>query len=243
MEGISHLLDGQAELAEPILARVPQVAGPLGATPAASAALSEQALIAMERRQWQEAGRLAEEAVAVLRAGHLDDYAMAAFVRTVAARAALHLGDAAAARRHLARAVHLRPLLTSAMPTARCRPCSTWAASALDGIAGARAVVRQAGEIIRERPDLGALPEQAAELTATLDRIGQGTVEASSLTAAELRLLPLLSTHLTLLEIGERHACPATRSRPRPSRSTASSACPRAARRCSASAKLGLLGG
>ena len=75
---------------------------------------------------------------------------------------------------------------------------------ALDDVAGARAVVRQAGEIIQERPDLGALPEQAAELTATLDRIGQGTVGASSLTAAELRLLPLLSTHLTLLEIGER---------------------------------------
>ena len=37
-----------------------------------------------------------------------------------------------------------------------------------------------------------------------LDRVGQGTLGASSLTAAELRLLPLLSTHLTLLEIGER---------------------------------------
>ena len=206
MEGISHLLDGQAELADPILARVPQVAGPLGATPAALAALAERALIAMERRQWEEAGRLAEEAVGVLRAGHLDDYAMAAFVRTVAARAALHLGDAAAARRHLARAVHLRPLLTSAMPHRSVQTLLDLGRVylALDDVAGARAVVRQAGEIIRERPDLGALPEQAAELTATLDRIGQGTVGASSLTAAELRLLPLLSTHLTLLEIGER---------------------------------------
>jgi LuxR family transcriptional regulator, maltose regulon positive regulatory protein len=206
MEGISHLLDGQAELADPILARVVQVAGPLGATPAASAALGERAVIAMERRRWEEAGRLAEEAVAVLRTGHLDDYAMAAFVRTVAARAALHLGDAAGARRHLARAVHLRPLLTSAMPH---RSVQTLLGLgrvylALDDVAGARAVVRQAGGIIRERPDLGALPEQVAELTATLDRIGQGTGGASSLTAAELRLLPLLSTHLTLLEIGER---------------------------------------
>ena len=175
MEGISHLLDGQAELADPILARVPQVAGPLGATPAAVAALAERALIAMERRQWEEAGRLAEEAVGVLRAGHLDDYAMAAFVRTVAARAALHLGDAAAARRHLARAVHLRPLLTSAMPHRSVQTLLDLGRVylALDDVAGARAVVRQAGEIIRERPDLGALPEQAAELTATLDRSGR----------------------------------------------------------------------
>jgi LuxR family transcriptional regulator, maltose regulon positive regulatory protein len=206
MEGIAHLLDGQADLADPILVRVAGVAGPLGATPAASAALAELAVVALERRRWEEAGRLAEEAVAAVRAGHLDDYAMAAFVRAVAARAALHLGDAPGARRHLARAVRLRPLLTAAMPHRSVQTLLELGRAylALDDAAGARAVVRQAGEILRERPGLGVLPEQAAELTATLERIGQGTVGASSLTAAELRLLPLLSTHLTLLEIGER---------------------------------------
>jgi LuxR family transcriptional regulator, maltose regulon positive regulatory protein len=206
MEGIGHLLEGQAELADPILARVAGVAGPAGATPAASAALAERAVVAMERRRWEEAGRLAEEAVAALRAGRLDAYAMAALVRAVAARAALHLGDTAGARRHLARAVRLRPLLTAAMPHRSVHTLLELGRAylALEDAAGARAVVRQAGEILRERPGLGVLPEQAAELTATLDRIGQGTVGASSLTAAELRLLPLLSTHLTLLEIGER---------------------------------------
>ncbi|HEY4725753.1 MAG TPA: LuxR C-terminal-related transcriptional regulator, partial [Actinomycetota bacterium] len=75
---------------------------------------------------------------------------------------------------------------------------------ALDDVAGARAALRQADEILGQRPDLGVLPAQAADLKAALDRVGQGTPGASSLTAAELRLLPLLSTHLTLLEIGER---------------------------------------
>jgi LuxR family transcriptional regulator, maltose regulon positive regulatory protein len=206
MEGIAHLLDGQADLADPILVRAAGVAGPLGAAPAASAALAERAVVALERRRWEEAGRLAEEAVAALRDGHLDDYAMAAFVHAVATRAALHLGDVSGARRHLARAVRLRPLLTAAMPHRSVQTLLELGRAylALDDAAGARAVVRQAGEILRERPGLGVLSEQAAELTATLDRIGQGTVGASSLTAAELRLLPLLSTHLTLLEIGER---------------------------------------
>jgi LuxR family maltose regulon positive regulatory protein len=206
MEGIANLLDGQAELADPILGRAAEVADRLGAAPAASAALGERALIAMERRQWEEAGRLAERAVAVLRAGHLEDYAMAAFVHTVAARAALHLRDPARAREHLAEAVRLRPLLTSAMPHRSVQTLLELARAylALEDVAGARAVLRQAGEIISQRPGLGVLPGQAAELTATLDRIGQGTVGASSLTAAELRLLPLLSTHLTLLEIGDR---------------------------------------
>jgi LuxR family transcriptional regulator, maltose regulon positive regulatory protein len=206
MEGIGHLLDGQAELADPILARVDEVAVALGATPAAAAALAERAIIALERRHWEEAGRLAERAVAVLEAGQLDGYAMAAFVHTVAARAALHRDGAADAREHLARAVHLRPLLTAAMPHRSVQTLLELARAylALDDVAGARAVLRQAGEIIRERPSLGVLPGQAAELAATLDKASQAAAGASSLTAAELRLLPLLSTHLTLLEIGER---------------------------------------
>jgi LuxR family transcriptional regulator, maltose regulon positive regulatory protein len=206
MEGISHLLDGQTDLADPILARVADVADRHGATPAATAALGQRAIIAMERRQWDEAGRLAERALAALAAGHLDDYVMAAFVHTVAARAVLHQGDATRAREHLARAVHLRPLLTSAMPHRSVQTLLELAQAylALDDAAGARTVLRQADEIIRQRPSLGILPGQAADLKATLDRIGPGTPGASSLTAAELRLLPLLSTHLTLLEIGER---------------------------------------
>jgi LuxR family maltose regulon positive regulatory protein len=206
MEGISYLLEGRPEEAEPILARVDSVADQHGAMPAAAAALGQRAIIAMERRQWQQAGRLAERGLAVLAAGHLDDYVVAAFVHTVAARVALQQGDPARAREHLAHAVHLRPLLTEAMPHRSVQTLIELARAylALDDVAGARAVLRQADEIIRRRPDLGVLPEQAADLRATLDRIGQGTFGASSLTAAELRLLPLLSTHLTLLEIGER---------------------------------------
>jgi LuxR family transcriptional regulator, maltose regulon positive regulatory protein len=69
---------------------------------------------------------------------------------------------------------------------------------------GAHAVLRQADDIFRQRPDLGVLPAQADELRtrlATMRRTGLG---ASSLSAAELRLLPLLPSHLTFREIGER---------------------------------------
>jgi len=206
MEGIAHLLDGRADQSEPILARVGEVADRLGAMPAAAAALGQRAIIAMGRQRWEEAGGLADQALAVQAAGHLDDYAMAAFVHTVAARAALGQGDPARAREHLARTVHLRPLLTAAMPHRSVQTLVELAQTYLDldDVAGARAVLRQAEEIIRQRPDLGVLPAQATDLRAALDRVGQGTPGASSLTAAELRLLPLLSTHLTLLEIGER---------------------------------------
>jgi LuxR family maltose regulon positive regulatory protein len=206
MEGISHLLDGHAERADPILAHAVEVAGPLRAAPAASAALGERAVIAMERRQWGEAGQLAERAVAVLHDGRLDDYVMAAFVHAVAARAALQLGDAPKARAHLARTIRLRPTLTAAMPHRSVQTLLELARSylALDDGDGARTILQQAGDIVRQRPSLGVLPGQITELAAALEETGQGGLGASSLTTAELRLLPLLSTHLTLLEIGER---------------------------------------
>jgi LuxR family maltose regulon positive regulatory protein len=69
---------------------------------------------------------------------------------------------------------------------------------------GADAVLRQAEEVLAHRPDLGVLPGQAAALRAHLDQILDDTVGASALTAAELRLVPLLPTHLSLGQIAER---------------------------------------
>ena len=67
----------------------------------------------------------------------------------------------------------------------------------LADLAGAREVVRHASTILRQRPNLGVLGKQAGELRSNLDSMRTGQVGASSLTTAELRLVPYLSTHLT----------------------------------------------
>jgi LuxR family transcriptional regulator, maltose regulon positive regulatory protein len=64
-------------------------------------------------------------------------------------------------------------------------------------------VLRQACDILRRRPDLGVLPNQVDELRSKLDTSRGGITGVSSLTTAELRLLPL-PTYLTYAEIGER---------------------------------------
>ena len=69
---------------------------------------------------------------------------------------------------------------------------------------GSAAVLGQVRDILQQRPDLGILPKLAEELQSKLVEIKAVAVGASSLTAAELRLLPLLSTHLSFREIGER---------------------------------------
>jgi LuxR family maltose regulon positive regulatory protein len=74
----------------------------------------------------------------------------------------------------------------------------------LDETSGAREVLRQVRAVLRRRPDLGNLPAAADELEAALDSASQHPPGAAALTTAELRLLPLLPTHLTFPEIGER---------------------------------------
>jgi LuxR family maltose regulon positive regulatory protein len=73
---------------------------------------------------------------------------------------------------------------------------------ALADLAGARTLMREVDELFRRRPGLGTLVGQAQVLRAQLaSERGSPALGASALTAAELRLLPLLSTHLSFPEI------------------------------------------
>ena len=57
-------------------------------------------------------------------------------------------------------------------------------------------------DLLRRRPGLGTLVGEARALQARLSRErGSSVPGASALTAAELRVLPLLSTHLSFPEI------------------------------------------
>ena len=58
--------------------------------------------------------------------------------------------------------------------------------------------------IHQHRPALGNLPAQASELRSKLEMLRGEMLGVSSLTTAELRLLPFLPTHLSLAEISER---------------------------------------
>jgi LuxR family maltose regulon positive regulatory protein len=206
LEGVADLLDGHADQADPILADAVELGMHTGALPAASTALAERCLVAMERQRWSEATTLAEQALAMLQTGRLNDYFMSPLVHTVAARTALHGGDVPAATDHLVQAVRLRPLLTYAIPSFAVQTLLELGRAylMLEDAAGARTVLRQARGILQLRPDLGVLPDQAEELNTKLDTIRQGHPGVSTLTTAELRLLPLLATHLNFLEIGQR---------------------------------------
>ena len=205
-EGISYLLEDDPARADPILTRAFGVATGAGATPLAALILAEQCILAAERDNWPEAAALAQRAVAIVEAERLDDYWTSALVYAWATRSELYRGNIPRARFYLARAARLRPLLTYALPVVSVQALLELARSylTLADPGGAAAVHRQVHDILPQRPDLGNLPRLADELQSRLSRIKETAVGASSLTAAELRLLPLLSTHLSLREIGER---------------------------------------
>jgi LuxR family maltose regulon positive regulatory protein len=177
----------------------PQAAG-AGAPNILALLFCERSLAAMARNRWSQAGAFASQGHAKLRQARMEH----AFVCALQARVALHRGDAATARQELVTAQRLRHLLTYADPhlAVQARIELIRAHLALADMAGARMLMREVDEILLRRPGLGTLVGEAQRLRTRLTaERGPGTAGASALTAAELRLLPLLSTHLTASEI------------------------------------------
>ena len=205
-EGISYLVQGDHERADPILVHAFDVATGANALPLAALILAERCIVAAQRDRWTEVTTLARRAVALVEAGRFEDYWTSALVYAWAARDALHRKDIPMARYYVGRAARLRPLLSYALPVVSVQALLeiTRSYMALADPGGAAAVLRQVHDILQQRPDLGIIPSQAEELESRLAKIKAVAVGASSLTAAELRLLPLLSTHLSFREMGER---------------------------------------
>jgi ATP/maltotriose-dependent transcriptional regulator MalT len=133
-------------------------------------------------------------------------YAMDAGDTDLAARVAIHYGNLDQAEQDLVPARQLRPQATHALPyyAVQARLELTRAYIALTDVAAARRVLGEVDELLRWRPDLGTLPRQAGQLRSHLDHLRNDVIGTASLTTAELRVLPLLATHLTFREIGQR---------------------------------------
>lgn len=139
------------------------------------------------------------------RAGVEDIYATP-LVCALQARVALHRQDMNAVRRELVAAQRLRPSLTYAYPyfAVQARIELTRVSIALGDLAGARTLIREIDELLWRRPGLGTLADDARGLRAQLaHERGSAGPGAPALTAAELRLLPLLVTHLPFPEIAQ----------------------------------------
>ena len=202
--GIAQILSGGLEAGDATLADAVRIGEGTGAQEVTAAALSERSLLAAARAHWTRADALAEQAHGVLRQAGVTESYVTPLVCAVQARAALRRGDVTETRRELVHAQRARPLLTYTVPHVAVQARIELARVHLDlaDLPGARTLMREIDEVLRRRPGLGTLTGQAQALRARLPgKNGPAAPGASALTAAELRLLPLLATHLPLAEI------------------------------------------
>jgi LuxR family maltose regulon positive regulatory protein len=192
--------NGDASLEEAV-----RLAEKTGAHEIVAQAEAERSLVAMARSQWGLADELAVQARTALRQAGIEESYVTPLVCAVQARAAIHRGDMPEAHQQLVSAQRSRPLLTYTIPHVAVQTRIELARShlTLADLAGARTLMREIDGILRRRPDLGTLVGQARLLRIELaGEPGPSTPGASALTAAELRILPMLATHLSFPEIG-----------------------------------------
>jgi LuxR family maltose regulon positive regulatory protein len=204
--GWTHLLVGRDREADELFREAELTAG-AGTTNTAAVALASRALLAFAAGQSKPAARLSDQSIAALDSLVMPTRATSTICYAVAARAAVNRDDRATVNDHLYAAERLLPQLTYALPwmaissrleLARVR-------LALGEIHGAAVLLREAREILRHRPQMGLLVRHLAEVERHLHGSGGHDLEGwpGSLTGAEMRLLPLLTTHLTFGEIAQ----------------------------------------
>ena len=206
LSGVANLIGGDDRAADADFADAAEVGNRLGVGEVVPGALAARSILAIARGDWESAESLAPQARSQVRQRRLDDYPSSALVYAVSARVALHSGELSAASNDLVRTQRLRAQLTYAIPwlSVLVRLELAHAYLALADPAGARTVLREIEGILRHRPDLGILVKRVDEVKAKLEGMRVAAPGMSTLTSAELRVLPFLATHLTLPEIGER---------------------------------------
>jgi LuxR family maltose regulon positive regulatory protein len=206
--GIAHALSGAADAAVKEL----ELAARLGADgrppTAAVAALAELSLLAVDRNDPADAEEKAHRAVTLIETAGVEEHLFSILGYLAAAKiAALH-GNHVAARRHAGTVVRMNTTLApTVIPWLSAQVAITLAEIFLElnDVAAARFRAEEAERHLAGMLTEGTLRQQLRRVSARLTgAAGDARVpSAMALTSAEMRVLRLLSTHLSLGEIGE----------------------------------------
>jgi LuxR family maltose regulon positive regulatory protein len=205
--GTALLLAGDTARAGRDLVEAVEIAAAAGATELQVVGLSLLALLTLAENERADAEAFAGQADSVAQLEPPSDSLAALLLEAVGARNAARCGELGRAATRLARAEELLPLATYAVPwlSALAVLELVHVKLALADADGARALLRCVSDILRVRPRLGVVVQHTAELDRRTRALAEpGGRWATSLTPAERRLLPLLATHLSFREIGER---------------------------------------
>jgi LuxR family maltose regulon positive regulatory protein len=206
LAGVGQMLVGNVHEAQTLLTQAAETGESLAAHPARSVALAELAALAIDRGDWAAAEIHAARARSVVVSAGLDDYPVTSLAYAVSARTMHHRGDLVRARTDLAHLARVVPFLTYAIPWLAIQTRAEMARVhlGLGETDAARNLVSAMDAILDRRPDVGILRTKVDGLRRQIATAG-GATRVESLTEAELRLVPLLPTHLSFIEIAEIH--------------------------------------
>jgi LuxR family maltose regulon positive regulatory protein len=206
LEAHAAVLLGAGDEADALLAETVRAAATFGLRETQLIALSQQSLLARARGDDGRADDLAAAALELARSDQLAEYPTRAIALAAAASSALRHGRWGEARQLLAAADPARPALTAALPWLAVGTRLELARGylALHDADAARALLDEVDAVLAIRPELGVLCDQARDLRREVDAAAAQAAPAEfGLTPAELRLLPLLATHLSFREIAD----------------------------------------
>jgi LuxR family transcriptional regulator, maltose regulon positive regulatory protein len=203
--GIAAMLAGDLEEADHHLSDAIEMGEERFALITMSIAFAERSFIAILQGRWNDAAAFADHACELTDREAVRPFATHALAHVAAARVARHRGEADAARAHLAIVEESIPALTGALPylAIQARLMFARCALALGDEGSTRTRLGEIRELIRRAGNLDKFVPSEDEVGRQLLAAENKVAKDLRLTGAELRLIPLLATHLTFREIGE----------------------------------------
>jgi LuxR family maltose regulon positive regulatory protein len=203
--GVALVLLGKDEQADEVLALAATSAAEHHSTETQAIALAERALLATRADDYERAEELSRNATDVMDAGQVEDAPARALEQVTAAQMLLHRGRWNEARACLDAAQALLPQLTLAIPwlAVQTRIELGRGFVTLRDSRALEEVLDEIDGLLERAPGLGTLAAAADTLRQEADAVPERERGATGLTPAELRLLPLLATHLSFRQIAE----------------------------------------
>jgi LuxR family maltose regulon positive regulatory protein len=206
--GIAHALTGAADVAVKELSLAARL-GAEGRPPTAAViALAQLSLLAADRDDWLDAEEKAGQAVDLIDSAGIEEHLFSILGYVAAARVAAHQGNQVAAQTNAATVLRMNTTLSPAVIpwlSAQVEIALAEIFVELGDLAAARFRAAEAERHLAALLTEGTLREQLRRVLARLVRV-DGPVRvpsAMALTWAEMRVLQLLPTHLSLGQIGE----------------------------------------
>ncbi len=205
--GAAEQLRGEPGAAVELLEQAEQLAAALDVGPPRALSLAQLSLLALGRGAWTEAEELAARATEVVERYGLRDMASMGPVSCVSALMLAHRGDLERARAQTRRARRQVAVIAQVAPwfAVEARVVLARTYLLLGDPAAARVLLSEGQNLITAVPDGTVLQEWLDECWRMVQRMPVTTaLGPSALTAAELRVVQFLPTHLSFEEIGRR---------------------------------------